>query len=457
MSTALQPWSAYDGQDTRFNVLRPMESMLTQNPLVQVYANVVSFTEADTYPVDGGKRALNGTALAKIAAAAGISFLAVQRHDDGRDPSVAEVSVHAVMRRPDGSWIHATGKKRVDVAAYAAQELSSKLKKNENAKPGEKKSEEQIRRDVETNRLQLAKFRAERAETGAKNRAIRQLLAMKASYSPAELQKPFVVPQITVNMSAVLQDEYGRRVAIDQALSGIAALFGGGTLPNMTTPGMASPAALPAGATVESDPVAPPASAEPPAPTREEILTAEWTNARPGERVAKLNALLAEREHGLSDKAVDELFGKDAAYQAKMIAWLTAKPMKATNGTPTNGTPAIGTPTNGTAHDETVHTGAVNTGSWAPSEKQIKRLYGIAKKFGYDTEALHAFIAERFGGITSVNDLTRDQYDTLTGHEANPEYNQEELIGLLEQRPYNAPVPTVNAAAADSKLDDLPF
>lgn len=443
MSTALQPWGAFDGKDAQYNVLRPMETMIVQNPLVQVYANVVTFTDADTYPVDGGKRALNGTALAKIAAAAGISFLAVQRHDDGRDPSVAEVSVHAAMRRPDGSWIHATGKKRVDVSAYAAQELASKLKKNEFAKPNEKKSEEQIRKDVETNRLQLSKFRAERAETGAKNRAVRQLLAMKASYSQAELQKPFVVPQITVNMSAVLQDEYGRRVAIDQALSGIAALFGGGAFSNMTSPGMATPAALPAGSAVEPAPAESPAGTainQAPVPDPDVVMEEQWRDARPFERQQKLMTLLGERAHGLTDKAVDELTAKDGAYQAKMIVWLSHKPMKGDSTAPA---PAP-SGTNGNGNGTTKH----------PNEKQIGRLMKIAKLHGYDSTAVHEVIARLFGGITSLKDLTFEQYDELCGHEEDPAYNREKRVGWLESNPFTLSGPVMTGAPV---TDDLPF
>lgn len=442
MSTALQPWHALDteGADARYNIVRPSESILAPNPLMSVYANVVKFAETDCYPVDGGKMALNGVALAKIASGAGISFLNVARMDDGRDADVAEVSVLAAMKRADGSVIHATGKKRVDVRAYVQQKYGPDWKGN----PDALKMYNQMR-----------KFSSERAETGAKSRAIRQLLGMKASYTKDELRKPFVIPQVTVNMAEIVKDEFGRRLAIAQALNAGAMLFGGGN-GNMV---MGAPAgaplldaAQPDGSAVENHPALPPASPstqppapEPPAgPTHEEVMLDEWTTASARERMTKLSQLWDEREHGKKSEVLDKILEQDAAYQARSIVWLSGLPVR------TNGHAAP--PQAPAPADPPAASGTVG-GNWKPSEKQMKRMFAIAKKAGYDSEALHTLVAKLFGGITSLDDLTREQYNMICGD------SERGIDCYLETHPAGAVSvdEPVGAPAPIDNLSDLPF
>jgi hypothetical protein len=364
MSTALTLFEKYT-DETKYNILRPNETVMVPNPLMTVYANVVHFdVEKDTYPVDGGKRALGARALAQVAAGAGISVVNVARHDDGSDPDMAEVSVLALMKRPDGTIIHATGKKRVDVRAYVQQKYGVGWRES---KPDAVKMYNQMR-----------KFASERAETGAKNRAFRQLLAMKSAYTPQELARPFVIPQIVVNMAEIVKDEYGRRLAIQQALGAAQQMFGShvdmpqATLPTATSAAQALPPA--------EEPRALPPAVQPEETAEDPVQL--WTDAMPLERLQKLETLLAEREHGLTDPQVDQLRKSDAHRQAKGIVYLTDRPMR-------------------------LH--------WRASEKQMKRLYAIAKSAGYDSQDLHTLVAARYNGLASLGDLTREQYEELTG------------------------------------------
>ena len=157
--------------ETRYNILKPADTVLQDNPLRTLFATVLRFKkDEDTFPIDGGKKlSLNSRALSRIAAAAGISFINVVRVDDGSKPNYAEVSVLAEMQRLDGSIIRTTGTKQVDVNAYISQQIAS-----QRAKPEKwRKADSVILADAERDRAQLQKFRAERAETGAKSRAIR--------------------------------------------------------------------------------------------------------------------------------------------------------------------------------------------------------------------------------------------------------------------------------------------
>lgn len=389
MSTAVQLFAQFTDEQ-RFNILRPTQSVLAPSPLHTVYAEVVQFTEDDTYPVDGGRVALNGRALSRVASGAGISIINVVRHDDGSNPDYAEVSVLAVMKRPDGTLIHATGKKSVDVDAYIAQQVASQTAK------GQKKPAE-IKAAAERDRLQLRKYKVERAETGAKNRAIRQLLAMKAAYTRAELAKPFVIPQITLNMVEICRDADGRRMAIQQALGATTQLYGQSDF------GQPAAMALPAAQSAPVAAAALMASTQPSQHDRathaagegyaeatvvEDELPALPADIANGEDLAgTIRKLFAEREHGRNDAALGKMLEAPADKQQSYIDWLAGFPKKA------------------------------GADTWHPSEKQLKRLFAIAKGAGFDSDSLHAFIAEQFAGITSVSDLTREQYDALCGDE----------------------------------------
>jgi hypothetical protein len=50
---------------------------------------------------------------------------------------------------------------------------------------------------------------------------------------------------------------------------------------------------------------------------------------------------------------------------------------------------------------------------WSPSEKQLKRLFAIAKSSGW-TNAQVKDELERTYGITSTSELNREQYDSFT-------------------------------------------
>lgn len=361
MTHALTPWTQeYD--ERKYNIIRPSESFLTPSPLMQVYANVVQFdVENDTYPVDGGKRALAGRALAQIASGAGISFVNIARHDDGRDADVAEISVLAMMKRPDGSMISATGKKRVDCRTYVQQKYGANWQGNA---------------DATKMYNQMRKFVSERAETGAKNRAVRQLLAMKASYTKEELARPFVIPQIAVNMAEIVRDDFGRQMAIAQALGAVGQMYGG---PVPSAFGALPPAN---GTSVNGAPAIGIAAPEHPSSAAASGVPESEETAL----VREVQALLDRKAHGLTDEQIQRTLAKDLAGLRAATAWLEAQPDR--------------------KHRD-----------WTASEKQLKRLFAIAKNAGYDSDALHILVAAKYNGISSLEDLTRDQYEDLTGDE----------------------------------------
>lgn len=125
--------------------------------------------------VPQGHRALTARGLNKLATAAGVSFYDERRIDDGSDPDVIGVSVMASMVLPTGQRITAPGSQLIDIRTWFGSSTSA---------------------------AELAKFRKQfyaHVATRARNRAIRGLLSLRASYPERDIAKPFACVQFVPN------------------------------------------------------------------------------------------------------------------------------------------------------------------------------------------------------------------------------------------------------------------
>ena len=183
-------------QADRFNVVLPVTQMPELPCGAKLSVRVVNVNTdikgGDVYSVDGGKLALTGATLDKIAAAAGITWVQCERLDDRRHPHYCEFAVTARVVDFDGSVREARGVRAIDLRDDAG-----------NGGPGPDLDEIQSSarnaerpRDPTKQTMMARKFIVPMCEAKAKNRAIRRLLSMKGAYAAAELQKPFVVPQL---------------------------------------------------------------------------------------------------------------------------------------------------------------------------------------------------------------------------------------------------------------------
>lgn len=324
--------------ETRYNILKPADTVLQDNPLRTLFATVLRFKkDEDTFPIDGGKKlSLNSRALSRIAAAAGISFINVVRVDDGGNPNYAEVSVLAEMQRLDGSIIRTTGTKQVDVNAYISQQIAS-----QRAKPEKwRKADSVILADAERDRAQLQKFRAERAETGAKSRAIKQLLGMKSAYSEEELAKPFVIPQLTLNMEYILSTPEGKSMAIAAALGASGQMYGA------PVQGFGQqPAALQAGTTNlleahddDDEDAVSPAPIEMPGEDADDLPDLGILDDEPVDELADMKATLCrlwdEREHGKKESVREKILEMSLEDITRYVDWLAGMPVKQSASAP---------------------------------------------------------------------------------------------------------------------------
>jgi len=165
---------------THANLIAPIVALDHIPMFHEVSLRVVSIDPtSETFEVEGG-RSLGKTALAKLSQAARISWDSQKsgRRDDGSDPHYCEFK--AVGYWPDFSGtnvLEISGTKQLDLRSGSPMV----------AKLGGEKAK-QVR--------EMRAFILEHCESKARNRAIRQALAIKNKYTVEELKRPFVVPAL---------------------------------------------------------------------------------------------------------------------------------------------------------------------------------------------------------------------------------------------------------------------
>jgi hypothetical protein len=181
----------------RFNLLLPKIHMgsLPEGTLLAVREVHIQPNEPGMYKVDGGKQALGKAQLNRIAAAAGITWVSVERTDDRKHPHYCEVTARACVTDFDGTARESVGTKTIDMRADAVDgqpgpELDAMLK-----------AAARNNRDASKQIEQQRKFIAEICASKAMNRAIADVLAIRRSYEPKELAKPFIVPKLVPDTS----------------------------------------------------------------------------------------------------------------------------------------------------------------------------------------------------------------------------------------------------------------
>ena len=141
----------------------------------------------DIYEIEKGKYCLKKRPLIAISNALGIIWDPKLTGIIESTEKKARAKATGAMRKPNGEWIIT--------------------------------SDEET---IEDNR----KFRDERAMTGAKERVIREFLALKSTYRREELSKPLAFPRVIPNISKMLENPGVRQVAIEKMTGAITSIFG---------------------------------------------------------------------------------------------------------------------------------------------------------------------------------------------------------------------------------------
>ena len=202
----------------------------------------------------GGKgkgKALTKVPLLRIGNAIGLMWVP-------KDTTVLESSERksrakatALFRKANGEWIPISEEKTVDLDAI---EEKQRLTAEDDAEKGpllldkydkivwhenptyperdpagwksEAAKQKHIDREVRKSVIQYRLYKDERAMTGAKERVIRAVLAIKGTYTDAELSRPFAFPRIVADTSAMMKDPATRNAAIGMMTGKVAEIFG---------------------------------------------------------------------------------------------------------------------------------------------------------------------------------------------------------------------------------------
>lgn len=201
--------------------------------------------QGDVYEPAYGKYALGKRPLSAIANAVGIIWDPQETRVIESSATKSRAKATGAMRKPNGEWIPLSDEKTIDIEIIE-EELIYKAEQDtlkgepywdngrREYRPWKSSEERQLYIDIEVKKalLQKRKFKDELAMTGAKERVIRQLLAIKQTYSKAELSKPFAFPRVTTDTAKILQDPEMRKVAIDRMSGSVSAIFGPGRAQN---------------------------------------------------------------------------------------------------------------------------------------------------------------------------------------------------------------------------------
>jgi len=200
----------------------------------------------------GGKKALGRVPLEKIGAAVGIIWDPANTTVLESTSTKSRAKATGALRKPNGEWIVLSEEKTVDLEALEEEQRLSLEKKAEKGNPESKvlewgtsssgkkyplrfepwKSEDEkkvwLNRALREALLQYRKFKDERAMTGAKERCIRALLAIKHAYTEEELRKPFAFPRVLPDVNKMLANPEVRQAAIERMTGAANSIFGPG-------------------------------------------------------------------------------------------------------------------------------------------------------------------------------------------------------------------------------------
>jgi hypothetical protein len=162
-----------------------------------------------------GEFALTKVALDKVAAAAGISWdpILSGRMDDSSDTQYARFRAAGWITDFDGSRRCISAEREMDLREGSATAAAWQAK-------------------GWNRRLEMAReFILPQVESKARNRAIRQALAIKSKYTAEEIARPFVVPKLVLDLDQISDPEIRTAVALkiaDRSLGASERIYGSG-------------------------------------------------------------------------------------------------------------------------------------------------------------------------------------------------------------------------------------
>jgi len=212
---------AKDYPADKFNLLIPVRTMQELSPLHKVVINEVQISSdprlKDTYPQSGGL-ALTKNGLMKLMAAANIQIIDSHPVPTQRCNKCIEIAQRTKQAPKcfECPYIDDIAH-QVTIAVPEPSGTSRIVKATKELRMEDEKAK---MKDAEFK--QFVKFKTEHCESKALNRALREGLMVKPTYSPEELKKPFAVALVMPNMS----DPDLKAAMIERYANNASALYG---------------------------------------------------------------------------------------------------------------------------------------------------------------------------------------------------------------------------------------
>lgn len=204
----------------------------------------------EVYEPDGpGKgKALGKIPLQKISLAMGVIWDPVTTGTVEDTDTKSRAKATGAIRKPNGEPVIISDEKTIDVMALTDRDrlnieekaekgnpdeidqwhTSSSGKKYPTFKPWNDEAQKKawIERAARKASIQHRLSKNEKANTGAKERVIRALIAMKSTYTDEELSKPFVYPCVSIDSAKMLATPELQASAIRNMGPSLTAIFG---------------------------------------------------------------------------------------------------------------------------------------------------------------------------------------------------------------------------------------
>jgi hypothetical protein len=280
-----------------------LPDIIKANPNALIYAKKADFDTADIFrteitvmPIDtkechniGGNLVPNKAVTDRMSDAAGIDFVSNEQTGVSIVPGTRKYvgRVRGRKRNPDGTWRYSpVCEYEFDIDVRAEEDFLRDAAKD---KADQKYTTETAKK---LHVIELEKAARARADTGARLRAIRELIGMPTGFKPADISgKKLVFSRVAVDANRLLQDPEMRRQTIQHALGVTENLFGPKEPRNVTPAKLAieaAPESMEPAAQAETQPAA---EAEPVPETDATDLFEDdlpWEQQKPADRLKTL-------------------------------------------------------------------------------------------------------------------------------------------------------------------------
>lgn len=203
--SAVEATNALTEAQSHFHLVTPAMVVAGVPEGFEVYTSIVTIdpygrevyqiTGDRKHPKDGDTVGIDRIALARIAQAAGASWLYSKRTDDGSHPHYCAWEAMIAYRLFDGQQCTIPGNVDIDVRAPHGPAYQKIVEAAKNAKAWENGELVPRPRDPEPQLLELRQFLSRHCESKAMNKAIGNM-GIRRAYKRSELKKPFFAARL---------------------------------------------------------------------------------------------------------------------------------------------------------------------------------------------------------------------------------------------------------------------